>query len=144
MEIQTGGYRKCCNLKSWLSKIQNKKSRTIQRIQGLGTLKLYLWNLMHPFSYFSPSPQLRVPPALQSLIDVPPSCSLIFRNFSTQDILIPHPRLLNFRKCSSQDIFKFFCHINFRSNFRSPCIPVSNWIRKEHDCVCCIKTNIKS
>ena len=26
--------------------------------------------------------------------------------FSTQDILIPHPRLLNLGTCSSQDIFK--------------------------------------
>ena len=31
---------------------------------------------------------------------------LIFRKFSTQDIFIPHPLLLNFGKCSSQDIFK--------------------------------------
>ena len=84
---------------------------------------------------------------LRSLIDLR---LLIFRKLSTQDILIPHPCGYLFSENvpartslnldSNKKPFQYFSkhfssQIIFCLNFRSHCIVVSNWKRKESDCV---------
>ena len=83
-----------------------------------------------------------------------PSIYWFLEHSSPRTFLFHTPCLLNFRKCSSQDIltvtkkdFNIFPNIfRHKSSFVgicSNCIAVSNWVIINVTVICCIKTNNK-
>ena len=91
---------------------------------------------------------------LMSLIEIPPHISFQ-KIFHAENILISHPCLLNFRKCSSQDIStvtinlfnifpKFFCHIvSFVRISEVTTLYFLFELEINVTVICCIKTNNK-